>query len=439
MKRVNKFTILLFPAEDFILLNLIYIGILYIFGLNNIRSYYLLQLVINFGYLLSLAFTRFDLRNMYIRNIIGHNFYRMLITTVVFLATLFFLNITDVSRAFVLLFFTATFIILSVAHLVTRSIIGAGASCNAIILGAGATGRKVRDELAGKAHLGIQTLGFFDNDRQGDEILGVLEQAKDYAIANDVERIYCTLSLTDAQLKDFLNFSEANNINFCIIPPMVYASDDSVGKLPAFTVYRTPLDNVHNALFKRAFDLAFSGVVLLTLFPVIYLLLGALIKVSSRGPVLFVQPRNGRNGKIFKCYKFRSMSQGSDGRQATADDVRTTRIGRFLRRTNLDEIPQFINVFKGDMSVVGPRPHPLWLDAQYKPDIKRYMTRYAVKPGVTGWAQITGFRGETQSVEQMEARIKRDIWYLENWSSWLDLEIIVKTVFTTLKGDKNAY
>jgi putative colanic acid biosynthesis UDP-glucose lipid carrier transferase len=201
----------------------------------------------------------------------------------------------------------------------------------------------------------------------------------------------------------------------------------------------TPLSKTANAAAKRFFDLFFSSLFLIVFFPFIYLIVGIAIKLSSPGPVFFVQKRMGRHGKIFFCYKFRSMRVNPDTRQATANDPRTTRIGRFLRRTNLDELPQFINVFKGDMSVVGPRPHPLWLDEWYAPVIGDYMLRYTIKPGITGWAQINGCRGETRSTEDMERRVARDLWYMRNRTFGMDISIILKTIICMLRGDKNAY
>jgi putative colanic acid biosynthesis UDP-glucose lipid carrier transferase len=201
----------------------------------------------------------------------------------------------------------------------------------------------------------------------------------------------------------------------------------------------TPLSKAANAAAKRFFDLLFSSLFLIVFFPFVYLIVGVAIRLSSPGPVLFVQKRMGKDGKVFFCYKFRSMLVNPDTRQATANDPRTTRIGRFLRRTNLDELPQFINVFKGEMSVVGPRPHPLWLDEWYAPVIGDYMRRYTIKPGITGWAQINGCRGETRSTEDMERRVARDLWYMRNWTFGMDIYIILKTIICMLRGDKNAY
>jgi putative colanic acid biosynthesis UDP-glucose lipid carrier transferase len=201
----------------------------------------------------------------------------------------------------------------------------------------------------------------------------------------------------------------------------------------------TPLSRTHHAAMKRGLDVLISFVFLTSLFPLIYVVLAIAIKLSSPGPVFFVQEREGKMGRRFRCYKFRSMQLNADTQQATQNDPRTTGVGRFIRRTNLDELPQFINVLKGEMSVVGPRPHPMWLNEKFSPLIQNYMMRHFVKPGITGLAQIHGFRGETKRTEDMEGRVAKDIWYMENWSLGLDIRIIFKTAISMFQADKNAY
>jgi putative colanic acid biosynthesis UDP-glucose lipid carrier transferase len=203
----------------------------------------------------------------------------------------------------------------------------------------------------------------------------------------------------------------------------------------------SPLYIRYNSIIKRAFDLVVSIVMLCSFFPIICLIVGIFIKLTSPGPIFFVQKRTGKDGKDFNCYKFRSMvvNQDADKLQATANDPRKTPLGNFIRNTSIDEIPQLINVFLGNMSLVGPRPHMVKHTEMYSKLIDNYMDRHAVKPGITGWAQVTGLRGETKELSQMENRVKADIWYIENWSFLLDMKIIAKTVLTILLGDKNAY
>ena len=207
-----------------------------------------------------------------------------------------------------------------------------------------------------------------------------------------------------------------------------------------FTTFENPVSNSVNTVIKRISDIFMSIIFLLiTVFmiPVIWFF----IRRQSPGPILFRQKRTGLDGKVFTCLKFRSMdvNDDSDIVQATKDDPRKFPFGDFMRRTNIDELPQFWNVLKGDMSVVGPRPHMLKHTEIYSQLIGKYMVRHFVKPGLTGWAQVSGFRGETKELWQMEERVKRDIWYMEHWSIWLDLRIILKTIRLLFTVDKNAY
>jgi putative colanic acid biosynthesis UDP-glucose lipid carrier transferase len=207
-----------------------------------------------------------------------------------------------------------------------------------------------------------------------------------------------------------------------------------------FTAYKSPLENPLQRLLKRFSDIIISVLCLLVtalLFPFIYLM----IKCQSPGPIFFKQRRTGLNGREFNCYKFRSMhvNKDADRVQATKDDPRKYPFGNFMRKTNIDELPQFWNVLCGDMSIVGPRPHMLAHTEQYSKLIDKYMVRHFVKPGVTGWAQVTGFRGETRELWQMEGRVERDIWYIQHWSLWLDIRIIWMTIKTVFRTDANAY
>lgn len=213
------------------------------------------------------------------------------------------------------------------------------------------------------------------------------------------------------------------------------------GNVPVLSILEEPLSQFENRLAKRVFDIVFSGLFLCTLFPLIYLVVGIAIKLSSPGPILFKQKRSGKDGKEFWCYKFRSMrvNADSDRLQATEHDPRKTKIGEFIRKTSIDELPQFINVFLGQMSVVGPRPHMLKHTEQYSALINQYMIRHLIKPGVTGWAQVNGYRGETKELWQMKGRVERDVWYLEHWTFLLDLYIIYKTVKNGIMGDPQAY
>lgn len=213
------------------------------------------------------------------------------------------------------------------------------------------------------------------------------------------------------------------------------------GDTRVLSLYNEPLLSAPNRILKRVFDVCFSLVVLCTIFPIALVVVFILTKITMPGPIFFGQKRTGYDGRTFTCYKFRSMkvNKEADSVQATKDDSRITKWGHIMRHTNIDELPQFFNVLIGDMSVVGPRPHMLAHTDYYSRIISDYMVRHYVKPGITGWAQINGCRGETSTVDEMALRVEKDIWYIENWSLWLDLQIILKTTINIFKNDKKAY
>lgn len=212
-------------------------------------------------------------------------------------------------------------------------------------------------------------------------------------------------------------------------------------QLPVLKSHEEPMSTMENRIKKRMVDLLISTIVIVFLLSWMVPLIGLLIKIQSPGPIFFKQPRSGRNNKSFGCYKFRSMvvNKESDAQQASKEDKRITSIGKFLRKSNLDEFPQFINVFLGQMSVVGPRPHMLSHTEHYSQLIQHYMVRHFVKPGITGWAQVNGYRGETKDPELMAKRVEYDLDYLGNWSAMLDFKIVCITAINMIKGEKNAY
>lgn len=269
----------------------------------------------------------------------------------------------------------------------------------------------------------------------------------DYLENEKVDEIYCALPLTSVdKIREIMSYAENNLIRFRYVPDfraLLYKKVDIefYGTVPVLSVRSEPLENIGKRFAKRAFDLVFSCFVLLFLVPIVFPLIALLIKLSSEGPVLFRQKRSGRNNQVFYCYKFRTMrmNKHSDSKQAVKEDPRITPVGKFLRKTNLDELPQFMNVLMGQMSVVGPRPHMLKHTEEYKVTIDKFMIRHLVKPGITGWAQVNGFRGATETPQKMIKRVRYDVWYIENWSFLLDLKIIFLTVFNMAKGEKNAF
>ncbi|MBL8009160.1 MAG: undecaprenyl-phosphate glucose phosphotransferase [Flavobacteriales bacterium] len=322
-----------------------------------------------------------------------------------------------------------------------------------IIVGEGPAAEEIFQYCQDQTVRGYRFRGLF-NDQEvrgplGAHRLGDVEAAKAFAVQNRIDIVYCALPGTRrADITDLMEFCERNTIRFRVIPsvdsfiPVVKTTDlEFHGSVPVSKLRREPLDHRANRAWKRTFDIVFSALVILLVFSWLFPILALLVKLSSPGPVFFRQQRLGRDNKEFACWKFRSMrvNAEADTKQATKNDPRVTRVGAFLRKSNLDEMPQFFNVLMGQMSVVGPRPHPLRLNDQYRDIIDKYMVRHFVRPGITGWAQVNGFRGETRTPELMERRIELDVWYLENWSFWLDVRIVVKTVTNMLGKDPNAY
>lgn len=279
--------------------------------------------------------------------------------------------------------------------------------------------------------------------------LGGIGSAKLYAVQNRIDIMYCSLpSKYRDEITDLMEFCERNTIRFRVIPsadsfiPVVKTADLTFhGAVPVSRLRNEPLEAKGTRVLKRIFDVVFSTLVIIFVFSWLFPILALLVMLSSKGPVFFTQTRLGERKQKFTCYKFRSMcmNQESDIKQATRNDPRITKVGAFLRSSNLDELPQFFNVLLGQMSVVGPRPHPLKLNDQFRDIIDKYMVRHFVRPGITGWAQVNGLRGETSTPELMEKRIELDIWYLENWSFLLDLKIVAKTVINMFKKDAMAY
>jgi Undecaprenyl-phosphate glucose phosphotransferase len=322
-----------------------------------------------------------------------------------------------------------------------------------IIVGDGPAAEEIFQYCEDQTVRGYRFCGVFNDTpiegRLGARQLGDVEAAKAFAIQNRIDIVYCALPGTRrAAITDLMEFCERNTIRFRVIPsadsyiPVVKTSGlEFHGAVPVSKIRQEPLDDAGNRRLKRAFDVVFSLGVIVFIFSWLFPILALLVKLSSRGPVFFQQKRLGKDNEEFVCWKFRSMrmNKEADSRQATRNDPRVTRVGSFLRRSNLDEMPQFFNVLMGHMSVVGPRPHPLRLNDQYRDIIDKYMVRHFVRPGITGWAQVNGMRGETQTPELMEKRVELDVWYLENWSFLLDMRIVVKTVTNMIGKDEKAY
>lgn len=322
-----------------------------------------------------------------------------------------------------------------------------------IILGAGNVANEVYNRIIKNVNNGYEFLGFFDDREEPSLVVekslyrGNLQSVIPYLKEANVDEIFCALPAgDDRKAIPILNYAENNLVRFYFIPDFKRFLSKKVNlqfidNIPIVFLRSEPLESCSNRMIKRFFDVLISFIFLITVFPWLVAILGFAIKCSSKGPVFFKQKRTGKNGEDFTCIKFRSMNINKEAneKQATKNDSRVTKIGAFLRKTNLDETPQFLNVFMGDMSIVGPRPHMLKQTELYSSLIDKYMLRHLAKPGITGLAQITGCRGETKNIQEMEKRIQRDVWYLENWTFWLDVKVIFQTILLMVKGDQNAY
>lgn len=322
----------------------------------------------------------------------------------------------------------------------------------AVIAGMGELGVRLAREIQATPYLGIELAGFFD-DRcpsrlgaiDGLPLIGRINGLSGYAKEAGVDIIYITLPMaTQPRILKLLDDLRDTTVSINFVPD-IFVTDliqghvDSINGIPVVGVCDTPFSGI-NGVVKRGSDIVLS-ILILTLISPIMLAIALGVKMTSPGPALFVQRRYGLDGKDILVYKFRSMTVCEDGdqiRQATRNDTRITRLGAFLRKSSLDELPQFFNVLQGRMSIVGPRPHAVAHNEMYRKLIKGYMVRHKVKPGITGWAQVNGHRGETELLEKMEARIEFDLDYLRNWSLKLDLAIIAKTVLV-VANDKQAY
>ncbi len=375
----------------------------------------------------------------------------------VFISLIALADIGTVSSRFFICFYCIFFITLAAYRLTFRYILKkyrkhGGNSRSVILVGSNNNMAELYKEMAGDPTTGFRVIGYFADlptDHFSDPIsyLGKPAEVVSYLRTHPTEQVYCCLpSVRSHEITPIINFCENHMIRFFSVPNIRNYLHrrmhfEMFGNVPVLCIREEPLAQVENRLIKRLFDLIFSGLFLCTLFPFVYLIIGTAIKTTSPGPIFFKQKRSGENGREFWCYKFRSMrvNKDSDKIQATEHDPRKTRLGNFLRKTSIDELPQFINVFLGQMSVVGPRPHMLKHTEEYSKLIDKYMVRHLVKPGVTGWAQVTGFRGETKELWQMEGRVQHDVWYLEHWTFLLDMYIIYKTVKNAIQGEKEAY
>lgn len=417
-------------------------------------------LLLNSCYLYSLYFIPIRIHKpiMHIDKVVEQALSTVSLHIILFITCLFFLYQEIFSVHFVIKYYLILYVVFTIWRVSARKAITyyrrLGHNFRTLVIaGAEERGQDLYAELTNEHSAGYKILGFFDDNfslqkQVGELFLGNTDDLEQFVLDNEVDEVYCTLPNVQSDIViHLMNFCEKKRVKFYLVPEYFsYIKKslvlESIATVPLLSIKPEPLEYAHNRFLKRFFDIIFSSVVLVTIFPILYVVVGALIKITSPGPIYFKQLRTGIYGRDFYCYKFRTMKVNGDAdiKQATKDDPRITKLGAFLRKTNLDEMPQFINVLKGEMSLVGPRPHMLSHTKLYSSLIDKYMIRHLVKPGITGWAQITGFRGEVSEIGQMEERVKRDVWYIENWTFFFDLKIVFLTTLSMFKKErKNAY
>tara|TARA_B110000902_G_scaffold111303_1_gene131338 strand:+ start:310 stop:1401 length:1092 start_codon:yes stop_codon:yes gene_type:complete len=319
---------------------------------------------------------------------------------------------------------------------------------NVIVFGSNKSAKNVANLFIKRQDLGYRFTGFFsDKESKETKYLGTITDGLLYLEKESIDEIYCEVnSISRQQHKELRQFCNTHKIDFNLIPEnkAIYSKKfelEYYGTLPILKRKQLPFEMIETHIIKRIFDILFSIIICVFLLSWLLPILWVIVKIDSKGAFFFKQIRDGVDGKQFCCYKIRSMKTNSLSHKisATKNDKRITKIGAFLRKTSLDELPQFFNVLKGDMSVIGPRPHMNIQTEKYLKEIDHYIVRNSVKPGITGLAQVSGYRGEVQKKSDIENRVRLDVFYIENWSFFLDIKIIFQTLISVFKGEEKAY
>ncbi|MBU2995638.1 exopolysaccharide biosynthesis polyprenyl glycosylphosphotransferase [Cellulophaga baltica] len=317
----------------------------------------------------------------------------------------------------------------------------------AVVIGRDKNLKKLR-RIFDTPEYGYKYMGYFDNSKSGSPTyLGNIKTSFDYIFDNNIQEVYCLASrLSKSEIQELMKIADNSLKKIKIIPDNkeLFSRAMSIelyGEVPVLNLRASPLELEYANVVKRVFDIIFSSLAIVFLLSWLTPIIWILMKIDSKGPLFFKQKRHGVNRDTFECYKFRSMTKSdtSDTKMATKNDMRITKLGRILRKTSIDELPQFFNVLKGDMSVVGPRPHMQLHTEKYEKSVDKYLVRHFLKPGITGLAQIKGCRGEIVEKADIINRVRYDIFYMEKWSLQLDLSIIYYTVANAIRGEEKAY
>ncbi len=367
-----------------------------------------------------------------------------------------FLSKADLSRLFIITLFLSICAVLMlnrVAYIFVLQFFRKGEIImrKVLIIGYNETSKKLVQQLE-EDPISTHIIGYCEDQKEVHElsnhpIIGELSNAIEVSKENEVTEIFSTITPEQNEtIYQLIQEADHACIRFRIVPNFNFfvhfpVQIDFLGVMPVFSRRKEPLEDVSNRIKKRLVDILVSTLAIVFILSWLIPLISLVIWLESGRPIFFLQKRTGKDNKPFNCFKFRSMKVNNDAnsKQASKEDQRITRVGKILRKTSLDEFPQFLNVFLGDMSIIGPRPHMLKHTDDYSNRINQFMVRQFMKPGISGWAQVNGFRGETKRLEDMEKRVEHDLWYMENWSIWLDVRIIFLTIYQVFKGDKNAF
>ena len=447
---------------DLIVLNLVYLFNYFIFSksisesaIDNYQYYWLISNITWIILSVSLG-TYAQKLILSFKHAIKRTFQVYIIYLITILLYLFFTRELFISRFFIIStigFFAAAllfnrFIFLGILRYYKNSDF---MSKKILILGYNETAKKLTDYFEEEG-MNIKILGYVEDEWNVRELSNypiMFNRSDTLEIAKElnVHEIFSTITPDqDDSIYDLMRKSEEECIRFKIVPDLSIFLPREIhieyfGELPILSLRKEPLDEVGNRIKKRVLDVIVSLLVLIFILSWLMPILGVLIWIESGRPIFFKQLRTGKNNISFNCLKFRSMKVNKEAnqKQAQKDDMRITKVGKFIRKTSLDEFPQFINVLKGEMSLVGPRPHMEKHTSDYSKIVDKYMVRQFIKPGITGWAQINGYRGEITRPEEIKMRVNKDLWYLEHWSLWLDVQILFLTVYYVFKGDEKAY
>ena len=460
--RYGQFVRWIFSTIDLLIVNLVFFAVM-AWGndsplSDNVMFSRPVWLVLNVAMVVCIYFysTVHERRVFYAEKVVGQALKLVLTHAGIFVTLTTFLGPIDLPWQRCLWFYVIFFLVLAAWWVLSRQFVKLYRNHGfnfkrVIVIGGGTVGVRLINEMLADQGYGYHIVGFFDNNPKARSASaayqGTLDDVEQFVKTHQVDEMFCAVpDIEDNQnVSRMIRIADNNAVDFYYVPQFGRTVTrqfelQSVGDVPILAVHPYPLKNPINRVIKRAFDLLVSTIVLI-LSPLVIIPVAIGIKLSSPGPIFFVQKRTGYRGQAFNCYKFRTMriNADSDTLQATKGDPRVTKFGNFLRRTSIDELPQFYNVWLGEMSIVGPRPHMVAQTEMYSELIDKYMLRHTIKPGITGWAQVRGFRGQTEELWQMEKRVELDVWYAENWTFFMDLKIIVRTALNAIKGEANAY